>query len=316
MSQKVLIIKVGYSEVLDRENNSRMVSLGDILRTTPLLHLYKENLVTWVTAESAFPLLENNPYIDRILPYDLTTVLQLESEEFDSVINLEKIPGICALADKIRARRSRYGFTFNSQTGKAEAYDKAFEILAVGADPELKRKNKKNFQEFLFECVGKKWGGEEYSLGYNSLAQEEFDIGLNTQIGQKWPTKAWPEKNWEALEKLLIKEGYSVTRQDKQNHSILSHLNNYMDWMNSCKLIVSNDSLGMHLGLALKKKVIGLFGPTPSEEIYFYNRGKAILPEPIPNCLPCFEGICKKGKNCMEDILPEKIIKEIKILNS
>ena len=62
----------------------------------------------------------------------------------------------------------------------------------------------------------------------------------------------------------------------------------------------------------MKKKVSGLFGPTPHQETYFYGRGNVILPEPIPECLPCFEPTCNRGKNCMEDISVERVYKEIK----
>src|SRR3989344_103664 len=96
--EKILIIKTGYSEFLDKEANLRKVSLGDVLRTTPLLHLYKNDYVTWVSDREAFPLLENNPYINRLLPLDFTTAMHLlDEEEFDTVINLEKNYDICKL---------------------------------------------------------------------------------------------------------------------------------------------------------------------------------------------------------------------------
>ena len=47
-SRKVLIIKTGFSEFLDR-GISTTVSLGDVLICTSLLHLYKQDEVTWVT---------------------------------------------------------------------------------------------------------------------------------------------------------------------------------------------------------------------------------------------------------------------------
>ena len=42
--------------------------------------------------------------------------------------------------------------------------------------------------------------------------------------------------------------------------------------------------------------------------------GKAVLPEPIPDCLPCFEPTCKRGRYCMEDISVERVYKEISTL--
>jgi heptosyltransferase II len=307
---KVLIIKTGYSEILEDRNNSRKVSLGDILRTTPLLQNYKTSRVTWVADEGAFPLLEGNPLIQRVLPYDFTTALQLESEEFDTVINLEKIPGICALAARINARRNRFGFTFNTQTGEAEAYDHALDVLAVSADPKLKKGNKRTFQKLLFEMVNSKWKGEPYSLGYRPKISKEFEVALNTQIGQKWPTKSWSKEHWDGLEDMLKLRGVRVTRQDRQPKEVLSNLYHYMDWINSAELIVSNDSLGLHLGIALRKDVVGLFGPTPYKEVYFYGKGEAIYPK-RRDCMPCFRGVCSEGGGCMGEIKPERVFKKV-----
>jgi len=312
--EKVLIIKTGYSEFLESEKNSRKISYGDVLRVTPLLHLYKNDHITWVTDRKAFPLLERNPYIDRLLDYDLTTTLQLESEEFDIIINLEKVPGICALSDKIRARKARYGFTFNTQTGRAEALDKAIEALAISSNPELKKANNKVYMEHLFEMVGREWKKEELILGYQPKSEEIYDIGLNVYVGEKWPTKLWSKGYWDKLEEILKENGFKVSRQDKQGPEVLENLYGYIDWINSCKLIISGDSLGMHLGIALRKKVLGLFGPTPHKEVYFHGRGKAILPELPPNCMPCFKSVCERGRNCMEDISVEGVYEEAKLL--
>jgi len=313
--RKVLIIKTGYSEILDKESNSRKVSLGDVLRTTVLLNLFKNDSVTWITDPAAMPLLENNPYTERVLPYDFTTVLQIEAEEFDVVINLEKIPGICAWADKIKAWK-KYGFRFDSKTGNAEAYDQAYDVLTVSSDSRLKKENTKTAQELLYGMVGAKWNGETYILQPNSKTQEAFDVGLNTLVGQKWPTKEWSMDNWDALEIMLKNAGFKVSRQDKQGKEILENLESYIEWINSSKLIISNDSLGMHLGIALHKKVLGLFGPTPHQEVYFYGKGKAILPEPIIDCIPCFKGKCENGKKCIETITPERVFEEAKSLLS
>lgn len=310
--KKVLIIKTGYSEILDRDENSRIVSLGDIFRTTPLLHLYKDNHVTWVTDSKAMPLLKGNPLIDRLIPYDYITVDQLKAEEFDVVINLEKTPGICAVADVIRARKSKYGFTLNTQTGEAEALESSSDILFVSSNLELKKKNTKTAQKLLFEMVGEKWNNEEYILGYKSQSLENYDVCLNTLVGEKWPIKAWSSKNWDSLEKKLQNEGLKVTRQDKQPKKLFSDITKYIDWINSGNIIVTNDSLGLHLGLALKKKVLGLFGPTPYKEIYFYKRGKAIRPSRVPECAPCFGTECTVYNNsCMNLITPKKVFHEV-----
>lgn len=309
--EKVLIIGAGYTEVLDKSVDSQKVSLGDIIRVTPILHAFKEDNVTWVTDEKAFPLLKDNPYITRLLKLNFLTLQQLEHEYFDTIINLEKVPGICAFTRKIDAWK-KYGFRFDPRTGEVKAHDKATEVLGVSFNPELKKGNTKAAQELLYEMIGKKWAGEEYILGYKPKTSEIYDIGMNTRVGEKWPLKAWPLKNWEVLQCMLEKDGLKVSRQDKQDGKVLDDLYAYMDWLNSCKLIVTNDSLGLHLALALKKNVLGLFGLSPHREVHFYGRGKAILPELPPECMPCCDVECKRGKSCIEDIYPEQVYREVK----
>lgn len=310
--QRVLILKTGYSEFLFNNQEKLMrPSLGDVLRITPILNVYKDDYVVWVTDEKAFPLLQGSPYIKELLPLDFTTAMYLLDKEFDTVINLEKNIDICKLSNKIGAWR-KYGFRFDKQTNQVEAYDRALEILTYSSNIEVKKETKKTVQELLFEMVGEKWNGEEYVLGYKPKTKETYSICLNTNVGEKWPVKAWPSKNWDKLETMLIKDNFKVERQDKQPKNILTNLCDYIDWINSSKLVVSNDSLGLHLGIALKKKVIGLFGPTTGKELYFYNRGEAILPCPFFECVPCFNDKCDTGYNCMEKISPKRVYNRIK----
>lgn len=311
MPQKILILKSGYSEVLFNKDSNKP-SLGDVLRITPILHLFKHDNITWITDKDAFPLLEGNPYIDKLLPFDFSTVISLLDEDFDTVINLEKNHAICKLSSKINAWK-KYGFRFDNIRKDIEAYDKAFEVLAQSSDINVKKNSKKLTQELIFELMGEKWKGEEYIMGYKPKTKEIYDIGFNTEVGVKFPLKAWPMKYWDILEQKLLKKGFKVSRQDTQPSKVLNNLYKYMGWINSCKMIVTNDSLGLHLAIALKKKVIGLFGPTKSTEVYFYGRGKAILPKPKLNCVPCLneEGKCPTGENCMGKILPERVYKEV-----
>ncbi len=307
---KILIIKTGYSEFLEQEIDSRRVSLGDVFRSTVLLNLYKNEHVTWVTDKKASFLLEDNPFINRLVHLDWIAAEHLKKERFDTIINLEKVPGIGALVENISSVRN-FGFRFDPNEKVSKPYDHAFNVLSVSSDPILKKSNRKTAQELLFEMVKEKWKGEEYILGYKPQTKEVYDVALNILVGQKWPTKLWPSDNWDKLELMLKSNGFSVTRQDKQGSEIFESMNKYIDWINQSKLVVSNDSLGLHLALALKKKVLGLFGPTPDKEVYFYGRGKAILPEPYPDCAPCFKPKCEKEKNCMEDISPERVYTEV-----
>lgn len=300
---KVLIIKLGYSETID-SGISRVTSLGDVLRTTVILYPFAADYVTWLVDEKAYPLLEGNPHINRIMPYDLTSVLQLQRERFDTVINLEKVPGVCALADSISAWR-RYGFRFDEQQGTAEAYDGCERVVSLCRDGDLKRTYQGSWQESLLQIVGATWEGQEYLLGYRPNSTETYDVGLNWAVGEKWPNKGWPGGKWQELSGLL--EGsYSFSRQQGMNE-----LHEYMEWINSCRLLVTNDSLGLHIALALRKKVVVLYGPTNPNETYFYGRGEVLYPDVNYSCIPCLSSVCRQTTCCMEFITGGRVMESI-----
>lgn len=306
--KKVLIIKLGHSETLDAEI-SRKSSLGDVLRTTVILHSFKNEDVAWLVDESAYALLEGNPYVGRILVYDSATILQLQEEIFDTVINFEKVPGICALADRMHAWK-KYGFRFDRQTGRAEAHDGAEDVLSMCLNVGEKKGGNIYWQEALLGMIGETWQKEGYILGYKPNSKEIYDVGFNYDVGKKWPNKAWPSKSWKDLE-TLVKDKHSISWQQG-----LKNLEDYIEWINSCRLLLTNDSLGLHIALALKKKVVALFGPTAHREVYFYDRGVAILPKGDYKCLPCLSPRCVNDNFCMDNISIKEVFNAIeKLLN-
>jgi len=289
MTSKILVIKLGYSETLDPEIG-RVPSLGDVLRTTPILWALKEkfpeSLITWLVTENAEPLLVGNPLIDRLLVWDNFVPFQLMKEKFDVVVNLEKIPGVCALTDMIDAW-VRYGFRLDTVNGTYQGYEKGLDFISYIAEKKTD-KLKGYWQQVLVEMLGVPWREQPYIVGYRGKTREVYDVGFN---------KGMPVDHWEALELSLAEAGVDVSWQQGRNN-----LFEYIDWINSCKTLVSNDSLGMHLALAFGKKVIGLFGPTDHKEVFLYNNGKLILSSQDCPLRPCGANKCKTGLYCMRKI--------------
>jgi len=304
MSIKILIIKLGYSETLDPEIG-KFPSLGDVLRTTPILWAVKEKYpdahITWLVTANAEPLLQDNKLIDRILVWDEFVPFQLMREKFDILINLEKIAGVCALADMIDAW-TKYGFRFESVSGLYHGYEKGLDFMSYIA-------NKKSdiikgcWQQVLIEMMGATWKGQPYILGYQPKTAVQYDIGFNYEVGAKWPIKGMSLELWKVLEKRFLELGYTVSWQEGK-----ANLYEYMDWINSCRLLISNDSLGMHLGFGLNKKVICLFGPTDLSEVYLYGDAVAITSLQVCPQMPCLSSKCSTGLECMKHIDISKII--------
>ncbi|BBE49956.1 Glycosyltransferase [Ferriphaselus amnicola] len=293
--KRVLIIKPGYSETLDADT-SGIVSLGDILRTTVILHLYppEQYHVTWLVDQKGAPLLRGNPFIARVLVITPFTPHLLLSEWFDIVINFEKQPDICAVSDRIPAWR-RYGFRLDHQTHTAVSYDHADEALSFSTNQTAKRSKAKSWSCVLYEMLGHHYAGQPYVLGYQPHVEVIHDIGLNHLIGAKFPLKRWPEANWQALYDDLSAD-YSVCWQQGT-----SDIESYIDWIASCRVLVTNDSLGLHLALALGKPVIALFGPTVASEVEGA-RLVNITPAVSWDCIPCLESSCVQASPCMQHI--------------
>ncbi|MFA5356962.1 MAG: glycosyltransferase family 9 protein [Candidatus Omnitrophota bacterium] len=301
--KKVLIVKLGYSETLDSAL-SLTTSLGDVLRSTVILHFFKGYHVSWLADRQAFPLLEGNKHINRILAYDPDILSELKKDRFDTVVNLEKIPEICEFSGSL-VFNEYFGFYLNG-SGNLHKYALGSKrLLELAQDIKKKRENKNCWQEILAEALDKKWNYEEYLLGYRPNSKVKYDIGFNWSTGYKWSNKAWPRYCWEGLESLL-KDRYAISWQEG-----LGDIREYMDWIDSCRMIITADTLGLHLALALKKKVIALFGPTSHREIYFYNRGSFLLPEAPYKCTPCLRPYCEKKRQCMEYIFPERVKEKV-----
>jgi heptosyltransferase II len=96
------------------------------------------------------------------------------------------------------------------------------------------------------------------------------------------PEKRWPVQHWNALIKNLAsahpdvgfvlfgtKNDRAITQQIRGNDSELvvdlagkTDLRTYMQCLVRCRVLVSNDTGGMHLANALGVPIVGLFGPT------------------------------------------------------
>ncbi len=296
----VLIIKLGYCETLVNEEGF-VPSLGDVFRHTVLLHHYAHDRVTWLTSSSALPLLEDNPYIHETIVYEKGVDALIRGREFDEVVNLEKTQVLCDLAKSAGAKR-RFGFGRNGHGVEAHPLAQSALDVANGKDHFIP------IQALLYQMIGAYWAGEDYVLGYVPRPRPSYDIGFNFRVGTKWPTKAWPMRHWDALERLCRDSGLTVSRQQGEKD-----LATYMDWIHAGRVIVTCDSLGMHLGLAMKKKVVALFGPTPADHIHMYGRGLTLRANWGCSRCPCMQQVCThQHENCMASIQPQTVMSVVR----
>jgi heptosyltransferase-2 len=275
--KRVLLVKTGETETFAGAV-SRVPSLGDVLRATVLLHAFSGDDVTWITSRAAAPLLNGNRLIAHTLLEDDVTDAGLAG--FDVLVNLEWAERWTAWARRA-AIPSKFGFPWSEAS-----------VLETGT----------RWQQGLYSLIGKTWSGEEYVVG-EIVPSHHSRIGLNWQVGGRWPTKAWPFERWERLATAL---GADCTVSWQEG---FDDLHQYLRWIAGCGLLITADSLGMHLAIAMKKPVLALFGPTPPWEVEFFGRGRWLAPAPEDfACAPCRSPRCVNSIHCMDALFVDRVL--------
>lgn len=254
----------------------KLGALGDVLRTTSLLSVLGGD-VYWVTQEESLPLLANcRGNLKRVFGIDDAKDI-LANYAFDVVLCLEDDRDSAALASGIQTK-SLIG-AFLEPNGSLSYTDSAAEWFDIGLISKLGRKkadalkkdNTKTYQEILFNIAGKRFNGEEYCLNPDICAdrepgiKEKVLIGIETRADKRWPTKCWNKYN--ELGNLLEEDGYAI-KFFSQRDTVKEYVND----INECDVVVSGDTLALHLALALRIKAVGIFTCTSPNEVYDYKR--------------------------------------------
>jgi len=265
----------------------KIAALGDIVRTTPILHKFKNDSITWFTSEKGTPLLKNNPYIKRVLTEK--SLNEAHDTYYDIVLNMDEELECCILATSLMNHnkvKEFYGFYadngFINYKGKDTDWldislsgkfnkEKADDPRWKNKADELKWHNRRSYEDHMFSILGFKFNGEEYILNYEVNTKKGF-VGIQNPLERntKWPMKQW--NNYESLATEIKKLGYEV-RFLGLKISLEEHINDIAE----CEYVICEDSLPMQIATALKKPTIALFICTSPYEIHSYNRVTKIV---------------------------------------
>ncbi len=311
VDKNILIIKLG--------------AIGDVIRTTPLLHRLKKEYphakIWWLThTPEMLP-----DTVDVRMKFSLENIVALRAIKFSTLFNLDKDREACALALQVSSDVKK-GFILKD--GKCAPADKdAEQKFLTGVFDDLNKANTKSYPQEIFEMCGFTFSGEKYVLPYQPWKDKRWVfnkkkkvIGLNTGCGGRWTSRLWPEKYWITAAKSLKKAGYEVVLLGgEQEHAMnvrlakasgakyYGHypLNQFINLVDQCDLVVTAVTMAMHITIGLGKKIILFNNIFNKHEFELYNLG-AIL-EPEFDCTCFFSPTCPN--DCMQYLYPDRVVK-------
>ena len=253
-TQNILIIKINAS--------------GDVIRTTVLLHMLKGN-VYWITAGYNIPLFPDH-YPGLILVPVESIPAEMLSINFDLVINLEEDPGLAQALSSIQTKKL-VGVYWNNGTldysaDSAGLFDMSLvSKLSRSHANELKKMNTQSYQEIICRMVGKTFSGEPYIIYQNKFlnTKKPHLIGIEERVGSRWPNKYW--NGYATLKERLSRENFDVMVFEQR-----SRLREYMEDIQQCRLVITGDTLAMHIALGYGIPCVAIFNCTSPHEIFDY----------------------------------------------
>jgi ADP-heptose:LPS heptosyltransferase len=324
----------------------KLAAVGDVLRTTSILPALKEKYpgaeITWVTKRNAAPLLAGNPDVDRLLVVEENYLEFLRNESFSIGICLDA-DTLSATIHSLADCAQRFGFVADRAGKVKPVNERANEWWLMGVNDGLKRQNRKTYHEIMYEICDLPLPVRKPSLlidksaaGYGKKMLKEHGsrkfsklVGINTGGGGRWQYKKWTTEGYLGFVELMTKKHPDIglvllggPEEIELNRHIAAaskaplidagcdnSLQEFASIVDALDILLTSDSLAMHIGISLGKPTVVLVGPTSPWELDVFGRGD-ILHSGI-ECLSCYLSRCDKVVNCMNTLPPETVVSNV-----
>ena len=319
-------------------------ALGAVLRATcilkPLKRAYPQSQIFWLTDAPADKLLANNPLIDKVFTTSGDDVLRLASMEFDLGFAIDKAQKAAGLQRQLRVEEWR-GFSAGAFGEILPANQEARELWELGLSDHKKFfVNTKPETQLLTEALGLEYQRDPYIL---ALSPEELDlafrrrsvwsqggkkpvVGINTGCAAVLPYKKLTiEKHIELVRALHANFSVEVVllggpEDTYRNQAIAEQcqalpsptrkgIRDGLASVAAVDLVITGDSLGMHMAIALRKACVAWFGSTCAHEIDLYDRGEKVLAK--IDCGPCWKRSCDREIMCYDQVSIKSLLQAV-----
>jgi heptosyltransferase-2 len=339
-----------YDQVQERVLIIKLDAMGDVLRSTallpPLAEVHPHAAVTWITRKESVPLLQRNTYVAEVLEYGPEAHIHLQTRKFDRVINLDASKISAAMASAARSGR-KDGFVLDERGYVQPTNDAARRWLEAGVFDDIKRQGTSTYQDRMAEILDLSGRAHRYVFELSEdevtkarahleslpgLDLERPIVALNTGAGGRWPLKQWREDGYvelvarlsqrKDLQFVLLGGPGERERNERLKRASKVHLfdpgcdnsvRHFAALLKHSQVVVTGDTLAMHLSLALGRRTVVVFGPTSAAEIDLYGLGEKVIPD--MTCLSCYKTSCDFVPNCMDlvstDMMERAVLRQL-----
>jgi heptosyltransferase-2 len=332
-----------YDKVKERVLVVKLAAAGDVLRSTAILPALRAKhpgaSLWWLTDRSSKPLLQGNPYLDQVLTTDPYVASFLAGCNFEAVYSLDMARDAVAFASAAPAK-VRYGFGLSPEGVVVPIHKAAERWFEMGVFDQIKKANQESFQKHLFRIAELEFKGERPQLNLgdadkayaeafykkNHLSCFKGLVGFNVGSGGRWPMKRWRLDGFCKLAKMFKKRrpqwgillfggpeecDLLPALQRKLAGAAISAgadnpLRTFCGLVNLVQTLVTGDTLALHIGVALNKRVVAYFGPTSDIEIELYGKGEKVLPSEPCGCY--YRNQCTQKQSCMDNLREEDML--------
>ena len=327
----------------------RLSSLGDLILISPIFQNIKESHPDWhislLTKDIYQPIFENNPYLDKIIPFEkdrgvISYIKEVRKERYDIIIDLHnKVRSNLIRAFSGAKSRIRY---------RKDILRRRFMLWGMGKNrgviPSVVDRYLEPLEEIgiiIRKILPRLYLNERERVWAENLLPNSKGKWIGLNPGARWQTKEWVLENYiELIERLRRKNYNIVLFGDKDNTDLAERikyglskdikapdvvdmvgktsLRQLFALISRCKVLVTTDSGPMHAASALDIPVVAIFGPTVKGFGFFPTGEKSIVLEKELPCRPCsLHGTnrCRRqNKECMERITVDEVEQAIENL--
>jgi heptosyltransferase-2 len=301
--------------------------------------------VSWLTLPESAVLFAGNRLVDEVFTTDGAFVpAAMAARDYDLVCCPDADATTVALAQTLRLRPGgqRLGFALDEAGDVVPLSEAARRWFVLGLSDARKKANRATYQEMVGAVLelpapvadrpqvvlrdDERQRARDWLLRACPAASGAKGLlGLNSGAGRRWPKKQWTLAGQVGLVRRMHERGwitllYGGPEEVERHRDLLAGcppgsvvdtgtdntLRDFASRLDLCRVLVTGDTLALHVGVALGKKVVALFGPTSAAEIELYGDGAKVFTGEL-DCLCCY-GDCHKSPHCQDLISVDMVL--------